>query len=437
VLTSIQLGSAALSAVTDAQTIRSAAKIMGMNPNNVLGRSVSLMASNATRETAARMGYVADTLADMGSTAARFTGDIAAGEWAERLSSFTLRASGLSFWTDMNRIAFQMEFAGFLADNADRAFDEIDAPLRRLFDDRGIRAADWDLLRNPDHLFRAENGATFLSPMHWLKTQDVLPPAEAEGLAMRLQMAIDEQLELAVPQATLEGRARFLGNTVPGTFGGELLRSTAMYKSFALSLTLGQYRRFMSLPAGMDRLGYAASFGAGMFVLGALAVQLKEVSKGHDPRPMDRWAFAMAALLQSGGLGIFGDFFASETSRVGGGIAETLAGPVAGAAGDVIGPVASNVQRLAEGRDPLIGRDIANLVRYDTPVASSLWYGRLAYDRIVADQLQTFLDPDAETQWRRQERRRERDYGNTSWWKRGELAPSRTPDLTSAIGAGQ
>jgi len=433
VLTSIQLGSAALSAVTDLATIRTAATVMGMNPNNVMARQVKLMASHATRETAARMGYVADTLADMGATAARYTGDITTGEMTERLSAFTLRASGLSFWTDVNRTAFRMEMAGFLAENAGHGFDDLPGPLRNMFETRGITAADWDKLRDPGGLFTADNGATFLSPLHWREAQTTLPPVEAEGLAMRLQMAIEEQLEYAIPTAKLEGRARLLREMPPGSLGGEILRSTAMYKSFAMSLMLGQYRRFMAIPTGLGRLAYASKMGGGLVLLGALAVQLKELAKGNDPRPMDEGKFWMAAVFQSGGLGIFGDFFSAETSRVGGGVAETIAGPVVGFAGDIIGPVASNTQRAIEGKDLLLGRDAANFVRYNTPVASSLWYGRLAYSRGVADQLQYFLDPEAEALWRRQERRQEREYGNASWWQRGELLPERAPNLSNAL----
>ncbi len=434
VLTSIQLGSALLSSTTDLATIKTAATMVGMNGANVLSRSVQLMASQATRETAARMGYVAESLADMGATAARFTGEQFAPEMTRRLSGFTMRASGLSFWTDMHKVSFQMEFAGHLADNAGRAFDQIDAPLRRLFTERGITPADWDALREPGAMFTAPNGSTFLSPIHWRNTQTSMTPAEADGLSLRMQMMIEEQLELAMPTASIEGKAIMQGDTLPGTFMGELARSSTMYKSFALSLMLGQIRRYNSLPTPMDKAAYAAKLGSGLLVMGALAVQLKEVAKGRDPRPMDDGKFLMAAIFQSGGLGIFGDFFASETSRAGGGLAETLAGPVAGAAGDVIRPFASNMTRAIEGKETLFGRDLANAIRYNTPVASSLWPTRLAYDRMVADQLQLMLDPEAERLFRRQERKRAKEYRTETWWPRGEFSPARGPALSNALG---
>jgi hypothetical protein len=87
------------------------------------------------------------------------------------------------------------------------------------------------------------------------------------------------------------------------------------------------------------------------------------------------------------------------------------------------------------GDSTYAGRDVSSLVRYNTPVLSSLWYQRAAFDRLVADQLQAFLDPEAEELWRRQERRRERDYGSATWWERGTALPDRLPDLSNAIGA--
>ncbi len=432
VLTSIQLGAALLSSTTDTVTLATAAQAVGMNGRNVLARSVRLMSSQASRETAARMGYVADTLAQTGAASARYLGDTFAPEITERLSDFTLRASGLSFWTDINRLAFQMEFAGYLAENAARPLDRIDEPLRRILEARGITAADWDKLRDPAAMFTAPDGQTFLAPNHW-RGATSLPEAEAEQLATRLQMIVEEQLERAIPTTSVEGSAIVLGQAQPGTFQGELLRSTAMYKNFALSLTLNQYRRFMAQPTPLTRAAYAAKMSAGLLVMGALAVQLKEMAKGRDPRPMTEGKFWMAAAFQGGGLGIFGDFFAAEQSRAGGGIAETVAGPVVGLASDVVGSVASNVSRAVAGDDLLIGRDVANFLRYNTPVASSLWYERLAFDRLVADQVQDFLDPDARAQWRRAESRARREYGTQSWWERGQPAPARAPDLSNAL----
>lgn len=436
VLSSIQLGSAILSSVTDSATIMGAAQAVGMSGRNVLSRSVKLMASHATRETAARMGYVASTLADAGGGSARYAGQIFGTGLTQRMAGFTLRATGLTFVTDMRRVAFQMEFSGYMAENAARAFDQVDAPLRAMLEARGITSADWDMLRDPATRFRAPNGADFISPFHWLETQTAVPRVEAEGLAMRLQMAIQEQVELAIPSSSLEGRAFLQGTAAPGSVAGELLRSSTSYKSFTMSLMLGQYRRFAALPTPWDKTKYAAKMSVMLLMTGALAIQLKELAKGNDPRPMNTLKFWIAAQFQGGGLGIFGDFFQAETSRVGGGIAETIAGPVVGAAGDVLGPIASNVQAAAGGQATHLGRDVAGLVRRNTPFFSSAWPVRAAYSRIVADELQAFLDPEAEAIFRRRVKKQARDYGTQPYLPtRGAPQSGRLPDLSNILGA--
>lgn len=439
VLTSIQLGSAVISSVTDMATITMAAQTVGMNARNVLSRSVDLMASHATRETAGRMGYVVETLADAGAAMARYQGGVFNSGLPERMSGFTLRATGLSFVTDMRKVAWQMEFSGYMADNADRAFDAIDAPLRKALSDRGITARDWDLLRDPSTHFVADNGANFISPQHWLQVQKVMPQVEAEGLAMRLHAMILEQLEFAIPTASVEGRAMLIRNTQAGTIGGELLRSAMMYKSFSVSLMLGQYRRFIEAKKwGRNRWAYAGWMSGLLLMTGALTVQLKELGKGNDPRPMNELKFWYAAAFQGGGLGIFGDFFAAETNRFGGGIAETIAGPVVAAGSDIIKPVASNLSRVINGQDTMLGRDAANYVRRNTPFLSSAWYARTAYSRIVADQIQAFLDPEAEILWRRQMRQQAKDYGTQPFIPRmGDGNSLRAPDFGNMFGGSQ
>lgn len=432
VLTGAQLGGALLSSATDLWTMRMAARSIGMNPRSVLARQVQLIGSGATRETAAQMGYVADTLANAGSASARFLGDVWSPEVTSRITDAVLRASLLSAWTDISRTAFQMEFSGFLASQAARDFTSIDPALRAVLSGRGIGAAEWDALRDPAAAFVAPGGARFIAPLHWVEAT-AMNRAEAEGLSMKLSAVIEEQMEFAVPSVSIEGRTMFLGDARPGTLPGELMRSAVMYKSFGLSVLLNQIRRTMAQPTGLARAQYAAAMIAGLTLLGALSVQLKQMAAGRDPRPMDEDDFWGAALLQGGGLGIFGDFLSSETSRVGGGLQETALGPVVGAASDATRLVMSNAARAVDGKDTFLGRDVVNMGRRYIP-GTSLWQIRLAMDRLVWDQLQGLLDPQADRAWAIQERNRERDFGNETWWERGALAPSRAPDLSAAAG---
>ena len=170
----------------------------------------------------------------------------------------------------------------------------------------------------------------------------------------------------------------------------------------------------------------------------AMAIQLGEISKGKDPRPMDSAEFWGAAMLKGGGLAIWGDFLTSETNSFGGGLAETAAGPVIGFAGDMIGLTAGNL--FDASGDLLSGEKLetgfthefmTNVERY-TP-GSSAWYAGIFYERLVIDQLQQLADPDAASRFRRKMRRAERETGQGFYWKRGDVAPSRAPELERAF----
>lgn len=432
---SANLGSAVLSSTSDMVTIADAALHMGMSPASVASRTAELIASPASRAEAAQMGYIASSLADAGAGTARFHGELIGTGITQQMATATLKTSGLTFITDMRRLAFQTEFSAYMARNGDQAFDAIDPPLRAVLERRGITATDWDHLRNPEYRFRPEDGAEFISPIYWLQHQKVLPDIEAEGLAMRMQAITQEHMEIAIPSVSLEGRARTLGNTQPGTFQGELLRSTMQYKSFALSLMISRYRRFQTKSTIGSKLAYVGAIGGLLTLTGAMTIQLKEIRRGNDPRPMDTAKFWLAALLQGGGLGIFGDFFAAEQNRMGGGIGETIAGPSIGLGGNLLGALVSEpITRMAEGKDYNLGRSVTQLMRQNTPVLSSHWMISGVYNRAIMDNVQAFLDSEAPGQWLRQDRQRERDYGNKSLWDRGTPLPNRMPDLSNIAG---
>ena len=67
-------------------------------------------------------------------------------------------------------------------------------------------------------------------------------------------------------------------------------------------------------------------------------------------------------------------------------------------------------------------------MRQNTP-GGSLWYIRLAYERMLLDQLQMMVDPDARAAFHRQMQNRKRDYGQELWWAPGETARVAGPTL--------
>lgn len=432
-LTAAQLGSAMISAVGDVTLGGQAARHVGMGVTRPLRRQLRMMASAGMREEALRMGVVADMAANVGIAASRYMDEVTAPAMAERLADATLRLSYLTQWTEMGRHAFQIEFYGLLAEHSGKAWDELPEPLRRLFlQRRGFTEADWDAIRATP-LHRDSSGATFLIPDDIRQRAD-LDPEAAEGLALRLTAAVQEQTEFAVPTNSTRGRAILTQAAPPGTFVGEFMRSAAGYRNFAMAIVINNLRRVMLADTRDPRLAAVAAFLALGTFAGAVSLQGKEIAKGRDPRRMDDPKFWAAAFLQGGGIGIFGDFFTAAENRFGNSFGETAAGPVVSFAADTTALTAGNLLELARGDDTNFGRELTRWLRQYTPGAS-LWYISAAAQRLGFDTLQRALDPEADAAFRRSEQRRVRDRGNEAWWPPGEPAPVRAPDLTAAAGA--
>ncbi len=55
-------------------------------------------------------------------------------------------------------------------------------------------------------------------------------------------------------------------------------------------------------------------------------------------------------------------------------------------------------------------------------------------ERLIFDELEAAIDPKASRSFRMIEQRARRDYGQRFWWRPGQPAPQRAPDLGAATG---
>lgn len=444
VLVASQLGGAMLSAVTDGGFMALAANHVGIRPEKVMGRHIRALASTKERALMVRAGIIADSAANVGVAQARLFGESYGPAVTERMSEFTMRASGLTAWTDIARGTFRLEFYGLLADNAGRSWADLDDPLRRLvFEKRGITEADWDDIRATVlHRDAAEPDATFLIPGDIRHRTDI-DADRALDLSLRLEAAVFEQVEFAVPSASLRGRAMMEGGP-PGSLAGELMRSGLMYKNFTMSLMYNQLGRVLFHQVRGSRASAIVAFATVTTIAGAISLQMKDMAKGYDPRDMTTGDFLKAAMLQGGGAGIFGDFLYATESRFGGGLATTVAGPMIGFADDVAKLTGAGIAYAIPGNetdgatdgDKLARRTVNFLNRNGGP--TNLWYANLALDRMLWDNLQEFFDGDAQAAFRRREAQHRRDYGTGSYWPQGQPpSAARLPDLSSVLGGAE
>ncbi len=417
--TATKLGSALLSSVTDFATLRQTAKFNGLDTVKALGFYTRTLnpASEADRRLATKLGLTAETGLRTMHAASRHTLDVVGHELPSRIADTVLRASFLSTHTDAARQAFGMAFYSELADVADTAFTKLPEIFQQRMRRYGITPDDWNLIRTGDSL--EQDGVRFL----WPEALARQGGARAEA-ATKLMSMVLEETAFAVPTPGAVERAAILGSSRPGTISGEMLRTFGQFKTFSVAMVLTHGMRGLRQAKGGDYGQYLASIVLSMTVMGAWALQMKEIAKGREPRDMADSRFWGAAFVQGGGAGIFGDFLYAGLSRERRGLVETfLGGPSYGVLEDAWRLSAGNLMAEATGEDADWGRDFVRFLRYNTP-GSSIWYARLALDRMLFDQLQTQLDPDYRASFRRLEQRYRREFDQEFYWEPGEALPN-------------
>ena len=432
-LQSAQLGAAAISAITDVNFNRIARRMNGLPQVQTLNQYLKLLSPLNAEEKgrlAIRLGLTAEGWSTLAAAQMRYTGDISGPEVTRRVADFVMRASLLSPMTQAGRWAFGMEFLGTLADNAGKSFDELDPMFRKAMERYNINGDRWDIIRQTE--LYDYKGAKFLRAED-IEFRTDIDPQLAREMATDVMRMVETETNFAVPSTSIRGRAALTGDVPPGTVAGEMVRSFAMYKNFGVTLVNTHLMRGATTPGAKGKGRYYADLLISTTLMGALAIQLKEMSKGRDPRSMDDPEFWGAAFMQGGGLGIYGDFLFSDVNRFDRGMAETIAGPVVGFGNDVRKLTIGNIIEAAQGEDTKAATEMISFAQRYTPGAS-LWYMRLGLERMMFDQAKLWADPDAKKKIRRIKRKYARDYGQEYWWEPGEMAPERGPDIENILG---
>jgi hypothetical protein len=426
-----KLGSAAVSAVTDVGFQQMARYFTGLPMLKAYGDYMKSFAGGNRRE-AVRAGLMLDTAVHVLHEQARWAGSMHGPAWTRVLADRVIASTGLQAMTQASRHGFGIGIMAELASHTASTLDQLPPGMQKAFQRYGLTAKDWDAMRLD------ANGAP--RDVDILSGKDVFDSMVAAGrgkenVAERYLEMILQETEYATPSGTLQAQARAYGGLQRGVLRDELFRSMGQFKMFGMSVALLQGQRIASdmIESGVWR---GAGYAGGLLILttlyGALAMQLKEIIKGNDPREMtgDKAVkFWGAALMQGGGMGIYGDFLASETSRTGGGLARTLLGPTADVAAGLLAIGPGNIAQLMKGEKTNTGRELVKFAKSNTPFGSN-WYLRLAYERIVLDQLQKQVDPEAYKQFRSQVGRRRKELGSEMFWSPGDRFPSRGPRLT-------
>jgi len=425
-LTAAYLGSTSILAIaTDPNFTRIAKRMAGMPLlRSSMQKSFAMMtAGNMTKQQSIRMGLVAENWSSVAYGQSRYANDVLGPNVTEAISNVAMNISLLSPFTQAGRWAFGMEFMGFIADNARTPYAQLNTAFRQTLDRYGISADDWSKMASFEQYdFK---GAKFLRPDEMMETD--------RELAFKMLEMVQGMTNLAVPVASVRGRTALVGGTKAGTMIGEIARSFAMFKSFPVTFYMNNIKAAVYQKGARRKAGIAADLLITSTAMAALSIQVREITKGRDPLPMDTQEFWGWALLSGGGFGILGDFLFTDVNRFGGGLTETAAGARIGFLNDLRKLTIGNVMEFSQGKDTNIGKETVEFFGRNMPGAST-WYLRLAIERTILDQLRLMSDPDAYRNFRRIEKRRMREYDQEYWWRPGQAQPDRAPNILGVTG---
>ncbi|EJB07514.1 hypothetical protein Rleg9DRAFT_6528 [Rhizobium leguminosarum bv. trifolii WSM597] len=423
--TASRLGSAAVAAVPgDSMTAMLAANYNDIPAAAVIARLVKDLTINreGAEQIARQLNLTAASVLDTAIGTKRFDDDVIGQGITGRVADGLMRVTGINVWTEGLKRAFSMEFMGAIARQSEHPFEKLDPMFQGFLSRYGFTPADWDKLRATPHL--EADGTKFFD----------VNAVDDQRLADRMMSAIIDERHFAVVEPDARVRSVMTGGLQRGTVLGEAVRSATQFKSFPVSFMMTHLMRALTQGSMSNRAYRTTQLLLMTTIGGAALVQAQSLIAGRDPNDMSSPLFWGEAFLRGGGGGMLADFLYSSTTRGKEGISQYLAGPapgaVMGAAADVIQEGAYRIGRLFGQRDqrspPISGKDLADHLKAWTP-GSSLWYSKLATDRLIFDNIQAMIDPNYRASFDRYERRMKKEFGQSFWWSPGDGLPLRAP----------
>ena len=342
-----KLGGAVISAAADIGIYASEMKYQGRSFLGGMGEAMGgigkIKNTKQKRDIAKGLGFLGDgTTYDISG---RFqVGDNLNKGWTQIQRTF-FKYNLLSWWTNTLKENSMLGMANYYANQKSLSFDQLNKPLQSFFGLYNIDATKWDVIRKTA-MSKADDGTEFIniSELSNMSDADIKKITGMNDLSKtELQMEKDKfkysvsgmLLDRSI-YAVIEPDARTKGTmtqgTLAGTGMGEAIRFVGQFKAFPMAIgnkVLGREIAFLRKGPNQD-IGRGIKGLASIVVvsafMGYMSMTAKDLLKGKKPRDPNNIKTIMAAFLQGGGLGIYGDVLFKE-QRDAGSVAAGLIGP--------------------------------------------------------------------------------------------------------------
>lgn len=433
-----KLGGAVISSITDIPVYAAEQRFQGRGllsgMADAIGGLMHGRGSKEQQQILASLGVFFDSMRN--GVARRFDAQENVGGKTSKLMQQFFKWNGLTWWTEVLRGSSALSLSHHLAQNTGIGWGKLTPDLRNLLGLYNIDEAKWDLVRMA--ATKEADGRMYLTPEGVAAVprpalenyitgigrtvSDASVQNLRDDLSGALRALYIDRAEYAVIEPDSRTRSLLLRGTNPGTVWGEVARFIAQFKSFPTAMlqkTMGReiYGR------GYDSLGQYLKEGKGdmlglahlmlwLTLFGYGAMSVKDMLKGRSPRDPLAAGTWTAAFLQGGGAGIYGDFiFGEMRNRFGGGVLNTVAGPVFGTAEDIM-----DIYGRVKAGDDAAAKAFRVAVN-NTPFLN-MFYTRMALDYLFLYNIQEQLNPGY---LRRMERRIEKENGQTFLIKPSEV----------------
>lgn len=322
------------------------------------------------------------------------------------------------WWVSRMRTSAAFGLSHHVANQAGKEFAALGEDFQRLLKLYDIHEAEWNVIRQG--ALKEVDGKLYALPeaVHDVSDKamrgyvgqaasDQAIARERRALEDKLRTMFVDQTETLALEPDKKTRAIMLQGTQAGTVPGEIMRFLSQFKSFTgayMQRVLG--RELFGRGYEGDSIIGALRHGNGEFtglaslivtttLMGYASMALKDLAKGRTVRdptesPGDALKIFLAAMVQGGGAGIYGDFLFGESSRYGGGLLATVTGPAATAASSAV----ELFQRIVHGDETLkeLKADALKLGVDNTPYLN-LFYTRLAFNYALLWRVQESMNP--------------------------------------------
>ena len=405
ILSMAKLGGAVVSALADIHLYGRELKYQGRSYlggiSEAMIRLGKIKNSKRKIEIAEQLGFMADNI--IYDLAARYsTGDTLNRSFTKLQRTF-FKLNLLQWWTNSLKEGAMLGMGNYVAKQRKIAFNNLDSKFKRLINHFGIDEKIWNVIRKMD-IEKAEDGKEFFSvrQIDNLSDDTIKSLANLDKMSKRQIDIFKDNLKTKVSgmfldrstYAVIEPDARtrsfMKGGLHAGTVPGEAMRFIFQFKAFPLAiLQRAMGREISSFRAGNYGEGFwgVVSLIVGSGIFGYISMTAKDLLRGKSPKDPTKKQTFFNAMLQGGGLGIYGDFLFSK-SFSGLDILATAAGPAA----TEFAKAANAIRYAFQGEPSKAGKAAYKSIVGNIPFLN-LFYLKTAFDYAIGYQIMETLSP--------------------------------------------